>query len=80
MQTPEGDIRFACMKFGARSVFDAANRRMAGDHCALPFVGLTNAETFDEAERIGQISYRAMSATERDSVIAEAAVALGILP
>jgi|APFre7841882630_1041343.scaffolds.fasta_scaffold67752_1 hypothetical protein len=80
MHTPEGDIRFACTRFGARTVYDAANRRLAGDHRPLPFVGLTDAETFEEADRIVQISYRSMTVVERDAVIAEAAAALDMLP
>jgi hypothetical protein len=80
MHTPEGDIRFACTRFGARTVFEAANRRLAGDHWALPFVGLADAETFDEADRIVKISYRTMNVAERDAVISETAAALDMLP
>jgi hypothetical protein len=80
MYTPEGDIRFACAKCGATAVREAAYKRMAGDHRALLAVGLADVETIDEADRIGQISYRAMSPAERDSVIAEAAIESGMLP
>jgi len=76
MGIPEGDITFACTRFGARTVYDAAHMRMAGYRRALLAVGLADAETLGEADRISQISYRLMTPAERDSVIAEAAVAL----
>ncbi len=80
MDTPEGDIRFACMKYGAKTVREAACRRMAGDHRALLAVGLADVRTIEEADRIGQISYRAMSAAERNDVISETAIESGMLP
>jgi len=76
MGIPEGDITFACTRFGARTVYDAAHLRMAGYRHALLAVGLADPETLGEADRISQISYRLMTPAERDSVIAEAAVAL----
>ena len=76
MGIPEGDITFACTRFGARTVYDAAHMRMAGYGRALLAVGLAEVKTFDEAYRISQSSYRLMTPAERDSVIAEAAVAL----
>jgi hypothetical protein len=80
MDIPEGDIRFACTKYGAKAVREAAYGRMAGDRRALLAVGLADVETVAEADRIGQISYRAMSPAERDGVIAETAAMLGLLP
>jgi len=76
MGSPEGDITLACTRFGARTVYYAAHMRMAGYRCVLPTAGLADAETLDEANRISQISYRLMTPAERDSVVAEAAVAL----
>jgi len=80
MDIPEGDITFACTRFGARTVFNAAHMRMTGYHRALLAVGLPDAATFNEADRIGQISYRLMSPAEREAVIAEAAAGLDTLP
>jgi hypothetical protein len=53
---------------------------MSGDHRALPDMGLADAETFGEADRIGYVCYRSMNAAERDAVMAEAAAALARLP
>ena len=80
MFIPEGDIRFACTTFGAKLVFGAACRRMAGDHRALPALGLPDAETSDEADRIGQVCFGIMTPAERDDVITAAAIVLGRLP
>jgi hypothetical protein len=73
MFIPEGDIVGACTKYGARAVLEAVFKRMAGDHGALASVGLLVAATVDDADRIGQVAYRSMSASERDAVIAELA-------
>ena len=80
MDIPEGDIGFACTRFGARTVFNAAHMCMAGYHRALPAVGLPDTASFDEAERIGRVSYRLMKPAEREAVIAEAAAGLDTLP
>lgn len=80
MDITASEVRFACTRHGAKAVLEAAYKRMAGDHRALPDVGLADPETFGEADRIGYVCYRSMTAAERDAVMAEAAAALAKLP
>ena len=76
MDIPEGDVRFACTQHGAKAVLEAAYKRMAGDHRALPAVGLPDTRTFRDADRIGQVCCSAMTAAERRAALAEIAVTL----
>jgi hypothetical protein len=73
MVIPEGEIRFACTKLGASVVLEAAYTRMAGAVGALAAAGLPAVSPLDDADRVGRIALRAMSATECDAVIAELA-------
>ncbi len=77
MNIAGGGIRFACTKFGAKAVLEAAYKRMAGDHRALLAVGLPDVKTFAAADCIGQFCYRSMTTTEREAALADIAVALG---
>lgn len=71
MDTRGRDIRFACAVHGARRVFVAAKRRMAGDRRALSTVGLADVATFDEADSISIVCLRLMNDIEREAELAE---------
>lgn len=76
MDTRGRDIRFACAVHGARRVFVAAKRRMAGDRWALATVGLADVATFDEADSISLVCLRLMNASEREAELAEPSISL----
>jgi hypothetical protein len=64
----------ACDRFGAKTVSDAAYRRMNGDHAALAKVGLQNAPNLGEAEAIAKIAFDLMSPQERAEDAANAVI------
>lgn len=65
---------------GAKAVYDAAYRRMAGDRLALPAVGLPDAATIGEADYIGRVAFRALDPHERAQDLADVSIKLAGLP
>lgn len=55
----------ACHEHGAQKVYDAAYKRIAGDHNALLAVGLPDAKTMGEADEIGRIAYGLMGTVDK---------------
>ena len=54
----------ACQKHGAKSVYDAAYQRIAGDNDALTKVGLA-AKTIADADKIGRFVFDLMGAVDK---------------
>jgi hypothetical protein len=75
----DAEIIAACELHGAKTVSDAAYKRIAGDHTALPKVGL-QACGIGEADRITAIAFRLMSAEERAMDLTEATITGAKLP
>lgn len=70
------EILTACDTYGAKTVYDAAYRRIAGDRNALLKVGLPDVETIAEADRIGSVAYRTMSASSQAADLADVTINL----
>lgn len=70
------DIGSACAEFGAKTVADAAHRRMNGDRTALPKVGLESGETLAWATKVSEVAFSLMEPEERAGDLAEAVIGL----
>lgn len=79
MKITEKEIGTACDHYGAAAVYAAAYRWMAGDHGALPKVGLINIATLGEADRVGVIAYRLLDPSERAADLADVTINLAKL-
>lgn len=67
-------IAAAVRAHGAKAVYDAAYRRMAGDRAALPAVGIADVRTLADADRIGRIAFAMLSPADRSADAADATI------
>ena len=74
------DIAQACAAHGAKTVSDAAYRRMKGDRKALPKVGLENGETLAWANRVTEVAFALMEPEDRAGDLADAVIGLASTP
>jgi len=73
-------ISAACKKYGARSVYDAAISRLAGDNLAMPKIGLLNSKTLEDAVHVSTRSYLYLADREQAQDLARAEWDLAKLP
>lgn len=64
MRPTESEIYAACNTHGAQKVYDAAYRRMSGDHAALPKVGLADVKTIGDADFVGKTAFKLLDPNE----------------
>lgn len=82
----DSEIAAACDKHGAKAVYDAAYRRMAGDRTALPKLGLQDVDNAFDADQVGSTAFRLMEPDERATDLADTTIGLakltarGVLP
>ena len=69
-------INAACERFGAKAVYDAAHRHMAGDKSALGNVGLPDAKSIGDADYIGRVVFRLLDPVEQGLDLAEVTIKL----
>lgn len=69
----------ACHEHGAKSVYDAAYKRIAGDHAALSKVSLLDVTTIKEADEIGRIAFSFMGDVDKASDLTDITIDLAKL-
>lgn len=76
----DSEISASCDAHGTKAVYDAAYRRMAGDHSALPKVDLPDVLTIGDADYIGRIAFRLLSPEDKAGDLAAVSINLAKLP
>lgn len=73
---PIDEIQATCDTLGARTIYESACARLAGDRRALPNLGIPDAATLAEADLMGRVAYRLMSDRSQAADIADASIRL----
>ena len=70
----QADATVACLKHGARCVYDAAHKRMAGNPAPLAALGLF-ATTIAEADAMARVAFGLMSGNDKAADLASVTIA-----